>query len=45
MLHCRGDGVFDDAFTDYLNDQIGAAPDEETRCDIDVQPLYGQGNI
>ena len=28
----RSDGVFDEGFTEYLNDQIKAAPDKDDRC-------------
>ncbi|BDA49599.1 hypothetical protein COCOBI_14-2180 [Coccomyxa sp. Obi] len=29
----RSDGVFDEGFTEFLNDQIETAPDEDNRCD------------
>lgn len=29
----RADGVFDEGFPDYLDDQIKAAPDADVRCE------------
>lgn len=28
----RSDGVFDEGFTEFLNDQIEAAPDKDNKC-------------